>query len=201
MLNLLEVEIKLFTFKNISIATTALSWARSDNSIQATSVELVIQMLLNLGLSGAFSMLAGYAGGKLLDFSSFGVLGSLALTQNLSIVGLPPLTEWGGVDLHNGALNQGLGTDQLVVAGIVDDIDDTGLAGDSFTTPGKVARIKTESTVFKVTTTGTDNVDALRSCELGAGGLTAKFKLALLAIMSAFGSCCRSFMAAVTTNS
>ena len=39
-----------------------------------------------------------------------------------------------------------------------------------------------------VTTTDTDQVDALGTGEFGVGSLTAKFKLSLLAVVSAFGT-------------
>ena len=44
-------------------------------------------------------------------------------------MGLIPLPEWSGINLDDGAFHQGLGTHQLVVAGIVHYINDTGLAG------------------------------------------------------------------------
>lgn len=42
-----------------------------------------------------------------------------------------PLPERSGIDHNNGVLDQGLGSDQLVVGCIVDDIDDTRLTGDT----------------------------------------------------------------------
>ena len=50
-----------------------------------------------------------------------------------------PLPEWGGIDLDDGALDEGVGTDQLVVGRVVDDRDDTRLAGDSLGSPSIVA--------------------------------------------------------------
>ena len=44
---------------------------------------------------------------------------------------LVPLSEWDGVDLNNSTLGQSLCTDQLVVARVVDDVDDSGLSGDT----------------------------------------------------------------------
>ena len=35
-----------------------------------------------------------------------------------------PLTEGSGINDHDGVLDEGLGPDQLVVAGVVDDIND-----------------------------------------------------------------------------
>lgn len=58
-------------------------------------------------------------------------------------MGLVPLTERSGIDLNDGGLGQGVGTDQLVVGRMVDDDDDTGLAGAALRGPGKVARVET----------------------------------------------------------
>lgn len=56
-------------------------------------------------------------------------LQALSAAQGKGIVGLVPLTERSSINLHNAILHQGLGSHQLVVAGIVDNIQDTGLAG------------------------------------------------------------------------
>jgi hypothetical protein len=110
------------------------------------------------------------------------------------------LTEWRSINLHNGILHQGLGANQLVVAGVVDDIDDTRLAGDSLASPRKVASVKTERAMLKVTTAGAHDMDTLGSSKLGVGRLATKFELALLAVVGALGSRCRSLVATVTTN-
>jgi hypothetical protein len=44
---------------------------------------------------------------------------------------------------------------------MVDDTDDTGLAGDGFGAPREVAGIETESAEFAVAATGADQVDTL----------------------------------------
>ena len=46
-------------------------------------------------------------------------------------MGLVPLLEWGGVNLNNTVLYDGLGSGKLVVGGIVSDIYYSGLLGDS----------------------------------------------------------------------
>lgn len=112
---------------------------------------------------------------------------------------LIPLTEGGGINLNDGSLHQSLGTDKFVVAGIVDNIDDTGLTADGLATPGETARIKTESTVLDVTSTDTDGVDTLGT-ELGVGRLTTKFELSLLTVESTLGTSGRSLVAAVSAN-
>ena len=50
-----------------------------------------------------------------------------------------PLSEWGRIDGDDGTLDQGLGTDQFVVGGVVDNIDDTDFSCNGFGGPGEVA--------------------------------------------------------------
>lgn len=92
---------------------------------------------------------------------------------------LVPLTEGGGIDLDDGGLGQGVGTDQLVVGGMVGDDDNTGLAGAALGGPGKVTRVETEGTVLVVATTGADGVDSL-GADTGVGLLSAGLESALL---------------------
>ena len=81
------------------------------------------------------------------------------------VVRLVPLTEGCGIDLNNAVLDDGVGADELVVGGVVDDTDDTRLAGRVLGAPGKVARLKTESTVLLISSTGAHAV----SHEAGSG--------------------------------
>jgi len=114
-------------------------------------------------------------------------------------MGLVPLTVGSGINLDDGALDEGLGADELVVAGVVDDIDDAGLASDGLAAPGEVAAVEAEGALLNVPTTDTDAVDALGT-QLGVGGLTAELKLSLLAVEGALGTGGRALMAAVTAN-
>ena len=50
-------------------------------------------------------------------------------------MGLVPLTEGGAVDDNDGVLDEGLGPHQLVVARVVDGVDDPGLLGDRLGAP------------------------------------------------------------------
>ena len=112
---------------------------------------------------------------------------------------LVPLAEGSGIDLDNGVLHKGTGTDQLVVGRVVDDSDDTGLAGDGLGTPGEVTGIQTHGTELAVTSTGANLVDAL-STELGVGSLTTQLELSLLAILGALGSGSGALVAGVSAD-
>lgn len=87
-------------------------------------------------------------------------------------MGLVPLPEGSGIDLDNGGAGQGVGADELVVGGVVDDTDDTGLLGDTLGTPGEVTGIETESAELAVAAAGADEVDTL-SANTGVGRLAA----------------------------
>jgi hypothetical protein len=69
-LDLTEVELKLLTLKNVTIATTRLTGTRRDDGIETTGVELIVQERIN-GSSGG-------TGSQLL-FNAVGLLFSLLL--------------------------------------------------------------------------------------------------------------------------
>lgn len=196
-LDLLVVEFKFLTLENVTIAATRLTGAGGDDGIETTGGELIINQGINLSLALA----SGNLGQSILGLGEldgeFSVLALLA--QSFTVVSFVPLTEGGGIDLDDGALDEGLGTDEFVVGGVVDDIDDTGLARDGFAGPGEGTRVQTESTVLDVTTTDTDGVDALLT-KLGVGGLTTKFELSLLTIVSTLGTSVRTLVTAITAN-
>ena len=76
-------------------------------------------------------------------------------------MGLVPLSEGSSIDLDDSGAGQGVGTDELVVGGVVDDTDDTGLLGDALGTPGEVAGLETQSTELAVAAAGADKVDTV----------------------------------------
>ena len=51
------------------------------------------------------------------------------MAEGESIVSFVPLTEGCSINDNNSVLHQGLGTDQLVVGSVVDNVNDTGLPG------------------------------------------------------------------------
>lgn len=197
-LDLLEVELEFLTLKDVTVATARLTGTAGDEGQETASGELVINMGIDLGELLAALKLTEDAAGLLL-LGLLGSLGTLTLTKSLTVVGLVPLTEGSGINLNDGRLDKSLGTDELVVAGIVDNINDTGLAADGLASPGEVARVKTEGTLLDVTTTDADGVDTLGT-ELGVGCLTAEIELSLLAVESTLGTGGRSLVAAITTN-
>lgn len=123
LLKLPLVELKLSSLEDVSVSATALSGARRDNGKETTLLELVTEVRVEI--AGSLKL-----GDSLLDLLALGgLLESIILSDGDSVVRLVPLTVRGGIDLDNGVLDESLGTDELVVRGVVDDIQDTGAAG------------------------------------------------------------------------
>ena len=115
--------------------------------------------------------------------------------ERLSVL-YSPLTEGRSVDDNNGVLDQGLGPHQLIVAGVVDNIDDPGLASSRLRGPSKVASVQPdrkndycfhcfrwnhlpECPVLLVATPGPEGVDPLGG-ELGHRRGAGQLELPLL---------------------
>ena len=114
----------------------------------------------------------GWLGGD-----SFG--GGLLLSNLDSVVSFVPRLECVGINQDNGTLDERLGSDQLVVGGVVRDVEDTDLAGADFGSPGKVSLVQTERPKLGVSSSSTDLVDTCLA-DLGHGGGASHFVLALL---------------------
>ena len=107
------------------------------------------------------------------------------------------MSEGGSVNHHNGVLYEGLGSDQLVVGGVVDDVDDPGLASGRLRGPCKVASVQPECPVLLVATPGPEGVDALGS-ELGHRRGAGQLELPLLPQRTSLASGCPALMPMVS---
>jgi hypothetical protein len=92
-----------------------------------------------------------------------------------------PLAERTGVDADNTVLHESLGTDELVVGGVVHDIQDTGLLGDGLRAPGESAGINAECAMLEVSSTSLDDGDLL-GAEFSHGGGATHFEKTLLLV-------------------
>lgn len=198
-----NVELELLALKNVTVAATRLAGAAGDGGVETTGTELLLNERVELALLAAVLELAGNVVRELglvnVGLSST-LTGSTTLGgDGLAVVLLVSLTEGGGIDLDDGALDEGVGSDKLVVGRVVDDTKDTGLGGDVLRTPGEVARVETEGTVLEVTTTNTNGVDALGT-DTGVGGLTTELEGALLAVVGAASTGSRSLVSRVTSD-
>lgn len=182
-LELLLVEVELLTLEDVAVGATALTGAGGEADEDATGGHLGIDGVVNLGVGEACGELgadvAGDAVGVLLLVLGQGLA---LLAELLAVVLHEPSLEGGGIALQNGALDEGLGADQFVVGGVVDDIEDTALAGDVLGAPGEIALVQTESAELQVATTTADGADTLGGSvdELGHRGGAANLELALL---------------------
>ena len=126
------------------------------------------------------------------------------------------MSEWGGVNDDNGVLDEGLGSDPLVVGGVVHHVDDPGLAGDALGPPGEVTLVQTQGAVLlvawrkyfhqagqknilikKLTATDAEGVDPLRR-ELGHGRGPRQLELPLLPDGDTPSSCGAALMPVIS---
>lgn len=201
MVDLALVESELLALEDVAIGTAGLAGAGRDDGVETTGLELLLESTLNLARGGEASGLLLLDALGLLDLLNGLALLLLATTaEELAVVVLVPLTERSSVNLDNGRLGQGVGTDELVVGRVVcclllvscfgifhlpgerkltGDHDHTGLAGDTLGGPGKVTRVETEGTILVVAATGADGVDALGT-DTGVRRLTTRLEGSLL---------------------
>jgi len=135
----------------------------------------------------------------LLTGGLLGRLGSLLYSNFDSIVLLIPLHERVGIDKDNGSLDECLCTDQLVITGVIGNIQNTDLTCADLSSPGKVSGIETKGTLFFVSSTATDLMDTLFT-DFGHGGGTSHFELALLAKPVATSSGLTTLVNAISAN-
>lgn len=174
------VESQLLALQDVTVAAAALAGTAGDDGVQTTGLELLLDGGLGLALLGEAGGLLLLNGVALLHgLLLLALLLLSAAADGLAVVGLVPLTEGSGIDLDDGRLGEGVGADQLVVGRVVDDTDDTGLAGGALRGPGEVTRVEAQGTVLVVAAAGADGVDALGT-DTGVGLLAAGLESALL---------------------
>jgi hypothetical protein len=124
-LDLPLVELEFFAFENIAIATSRLSGARRNRHKKATADELVSNCRIDAAILVPLEEGALQRGS---DLARLFLLFGLAKSDAVMLV--VPLTEGSSVDLNDGVLHKSVGADVVVVRAVVDDTQDTRLAGD-----------------------------------------------------------------------
>lgn len=109
------------------------------------------------------------------------------------------LAEGRRVDLYDRILHERLCPDQLVVARVVDNLDDLRLACDGLGSPGEVAVVETKRSELLITASRSKSVNALGP-ELGHAGLSAHLVALLLAMDGHAASCCSALVSAISGN-
>ena len=97
--------------------------------------KLINKKLFELAVLLALLALALHLVGASFDLVLGGTLGEEVFGE--AVVGSVGSLEGGGVDLDDAALDEGLGAHQLVVGGVVDHVQDAGLAGSALGSPGE----------------------------------------------------------------
>ena len=108
-------------------------------------------------------------------------------TELDSIMVAVPGFEWCSIDQHNTVLDQSVGSDELVVGGVVDDVDDSGLLGNSFGSPVEVSFLESQSSELVVTSSDSDMPDSLvdfagGEIEFGVGDWSGFLESSLLLV-------------------
>jgi len=239
LLKLTEVELKLLTFKDVTISTANLTRTAGDASKKLASEELISKSLLDgvgllvaleatelslgrltlctllllalllLTLFGLGLLRLGFLGLLifllLLDLLLLSLLGLLwglllgLLAELDAVVLQEPLTEGSGIDHDDSVAHKSVGTDELVVGSVVNDIHDTSACGHCLSGPGEVAGLKTKSTVLDDTVAATNKVDDLLA-ETSHGRLAANLELPLLAISNTLATSWAALVHGITSN-
>lgn len=193
-----HVESQLITLQDVTVNTTALTGARGHDGVHTAGLELALDGGVDLAVVGETSGLLLLHAVALLLLGLLG-LGLASPADGLAVVSLVPLAERRSINLDDGRLGQGVGTDQFVVGRVVRDTDDTGLASDTLGAPGEVTGFETEGTELLVTTTSADQVNSLGT-DTGVGGLTTLVERSLLAVEAPLRTGGRTLVTRVARN-
>lgn len=122
---------------------------------------LLSELLSDLGVdnSGLLAFLDSVLGALGLLLFDLEVLGLLDVEVDVVLVEVP-LGEGSGVDLYDAVSHEGIGSDQLVVGGVVDDVEDSGLARDCFGSPVEVAVLEAEGSELEVSSSDSHSANA-----------------------------------------
>ena len=102
-------------------------------------------------------------------------------TKIFSVMLEIPGLEWSSVDKNDGILDKFSCSSELVISGIIDCINDSGLVSSSLSLPSEVSAVEGECSVFDVSTSSSDKSNFLGS-NFGFSCLSSHFILSLLFI-------------------
>lgn len=177
LVHLLKVEFELLTLKEIAVGATDLARAGGNASEESARLELLSDLsvddsilldTLQLGLQ----MTGSLRGDSFVD---------LLRVQLDVVLAEVPQTEGVGIDGDDGVLDDGLSSDELVVGGVVDNVENLALLGNGLGAPAEVASIDAEGSVLVVAASAANRPDA-RLTKLGHGRLAAHLELSLLLV-------------------
>jgi len=99
--------------------------------------------------------------------------------ERFAVVRFVVLSEWIAVQSDDGSFHKGLGSDQFVGGGVVNNIHDPGGPGDTFSGPTEVTVVESKSSKFHVASHSSNGVNSLWG-DLGVSGWSSEFELSLL---------------------
>ena len=181
LLGLLQVELKFFALEDVSVNASALSWSGRDASEEMSGGELIEKLWLKLVVLALGGELGLDVAGSLGAFACL-IRFFKSLLVKLHIVSLEvPLSEGTGIDEDDGVLDEGLGTDELVVGRVVDGVHHTSSAGDGLRSPGEVTMVVLKSSGLDVSTTSLDEDHSL-GADFGHGWDSSHFEISLFLV-------------------
>ena len=89
------------------------------------------------------------------------------------------LSEWSAIDGDDGALDEGLGSDQLVGGSVVNDVNNSSSSRDSFASPTEVTVVQSQGSEFQVASHTSDGVNSFWG-DFSVSGWSTEFELSLL---------------------
>jgi hypothetical protein len=171
---LLHVKLQLLSFQQVTISSSSLAGSGRDSGVKSTLQQVLGQHRVQLSHSCSFlpssldflTHLGLLNSAILVDHQVRGSRGKVDLSSSLldhihAVVLLKPKFERGSIHLHDTSLHESLGSDQLVRGSVVHHIQDTGLSGDVFTTPGVRASFESQSSLLDVATSASNKSDFL----------------------------------------
>jgi len=183
-LELPDVELELFAFQDVTVGATNLTGARGDGGEDAPSLELFLQQRIDLGsLLTVLVLLLNLLGSLFVEkrFVGFSQFYALFPSDGQGVMRFVPLTERRRVDGDDGVLDEGLRPHQLVVAGVIDGIDDTRLAGDRLGSPREVTGVQSKSPPLDISSSYANQMNAI-SANFGHRRRATQLILSLLLV-------------------
>mmetsp|Transcript_82308 Transcript_82308/g.114260 ORF Transcript_82308/g.114260 Transcript_82308/m.114260 type:complete len:214 (+) Transcript_82308:55-696(+) len=195
------VKVQFGSFQDVTIAASRLSGSTGDLGKETSGSKLLIQGCLQCSIRLSLLELGHDLRRLARHVHNFldGLTTSLLDTNLDTVMGLIPRFEGMSINKDNGSLDQGLGTDQFVVGGIVGDIEDSNLASTNFGPPRKVATVQSQGPEFLVATAASNLMDPSLT-NLGHGGRSTHFKLSLLAVFGPTASRLTTLVTSFTRN-
>ena len=177
LLHLLEIELKLSSLKDVSIASSGLSRSGGDAGENLTEVELVSKLLVDNSILVVHLDLSKNVTGSL-GLSGLGLFELLFVELNIVVLEVP-LSEGSGINGDDAVLDDSLGSNELVVGGVVNNIENSGLSGDGLRTPGEATSINSKRTVLHVATSASDGSHSFLT-QFSHSWLSTQFELSFL---------------------